>query len=133
MAREKQDILPPLTEAQAELLAILWERGESSVSEVWEELRRRRRVARNTVQTMLTRLAEKGWIRHRALGKMFLFEAAVPREEAQRFLAGRMVDSLFKGSTGNLVMTLLQDRGLNEAEAARIRAMLDAYEESGER
>jgi predicted transcriptional regulator len=107
------------------LLAILWDRGESTVSDVWEAILERREVARNTVQTMLTRLAEKGWLRYRAVGKSFLFEAAVPRQRAQRLLAGRMVDSLFKGSTERLMMTLLEDRGLDPEEADRIRAMLD--------
>ena len=48
--------LPPLTESQAEILEILWDQGESTVSSVWKALRQRRVVARNTVHTMMTRL-----------------------------------------------------------------------------
>ncbi len=123
--RKKTPDLPPLTEFQAEILAIIWDQGETTVSAVWEELRRRRKVARNTVHTMMTRLAEKGWLSQRVVGNTHLFEAAVPRRKAQRLLAGRMVDSLFKGSTERLVMTLLEDRTLDPEEAERIRAMLD--------
>ena len=65
------------------------------------------------------------WLRYRAVGKTYLFEAAVPREKAQRLLAGRMIDSLFKGSAERLVMTLLEDGGLKADEAQRIREMLD--------
>ena len=122
---DKSPSLPPLTEFQAEILAFLWDSGESTVSAVWEALREQRALARNTVHTMMTRLADKGWLSHRAVGNTYLFKAAVPRQQAQRLLAGRMVDSLFKGSAERLVMTLLEDRALDPGEAARIRSLLD--------
>lgn len=129
----KAQPLPALTEFQAEILEIVWDQGESTVSAVWEELGSRREVARNTIHTMMTRLAEKGWLRHRAVGNTYLFEAAVPRQQAQRLLAGRMVDSLFKGSAERLVMTLLEDPALDPEEAARIRAMLDDAQKGNRR
>jgi predicted transcriptional regulator len=50
---------------------------EVSVTEIWEVLSARRPLARNTVQTMITRLEENCWIRHRTLGKTYLYSAAV--------------------------------------------------------
>ena len=45
-----------LSEAQQEIMEIIWDRGELSVSEVWDVLQERRDVARNTVQTMIVRI-----------------------------------------------------------------------------
>ena len=54
-----------LTPAQWEIMNLLWEHGELGVAQVWKLLSRRRSIARNTVQTTLTRLTEKGWLRSR--------------------------------------------------------------------
>ncbi|MHC5540329.1 BlaI/MecI/CopY family transcriptional regulator, partial [Singulisphaera rosea] len=55
--------LPPLSEAQLELMNIVWDHGEVTVAEAWKALTARRKVARNTVLTTLTRLEERGWLR----------------------------------------------------------------------
>ena len=57
-----------LSPAQLEIMNIVWDRGEVGVAEIWQELSSRRAVARNTVQTMLSRLHAKGWLRHRQDG-----------------------------------------------------------------
>ena len=84
--------LPPLTESQIEIMNVVWDLGEATVAQVWKELSGRRDVARNTVQTQMMRLDERGWLRHRAEGKTFYYQAAHPRDEAQRDLLQRMVD-----------------------------------------
>ena len=55
--------LPPLSEAQLEIMNGVWDHGEVTVAEVGKVLAGRRSVARNTVQTVLTRLEDKGWLR----------------------------------------------------------------------
>ena len=68
----------PLSEAQQEIMEIIWDRGEVSVSEVWDVLQKRRDVARNTVQTMIVRIEQKGWIEHRSIGQTFVYKAIQP-------------------------------------------------------
>ena len=65
----------PLTDAQREIMEIVWERGEATVSEVRDALAQRRQLARNTVQTMIVRLEEKGWLKHREQGRTFVYSA----------------------------------------------------------
>ena len=72
--------LPPLSEAQLEIINIVWDRGKATVGEIWATLAPRRTVSRNTVSTMVTRLEEKGWLRHRDVGGTYLYSAA-PREK----------------------------------------------------
>jgi predicted transcriptional regulator len=100
---------------------VVWDAGACTVADVWQALAARRRVARNTVQTMLVRLEEKGWLTHREAGGAFVYSAAVPREQAQQRSVERMLDTVFRGSAEGLVLTLLQSRGLSKDEAARIR------------
>jgi predicted transcriptional regulator len=114
----------PLSDAQLEIMNLVWDAGEVTVAGVWQTLAGRRGVARNTVQTMLVRLEEKGWLKHREEGGAFVYAAAVPREHVQQRSVERMLDTVFRGSAAGLVLTLLQSRGLTKDEAARIREMI---------
>ena len=69
MSRSTQ---PPLSEAQLEIMNVVWDRGEATVAEVWKALAARRKVARNTVQTMIARLEERGWLKRRGDGPALL-------------------------------------------------------------
>src|SRR5579872_3425751 len=113
-----------LTAAQLEIMNLFWEQGELGVAQVWKLLGERRRVARNTVQTMLTRLVEKGWLSARAEGNTFHFQAKRPRESTLRGIVGQLVDTAFGGSASGLVMALLEDRRITAGEARRIRELI---------
>ncbi len=119
---------PPLSEGQWEIMRAVWDGGEVTVADVWKALSARRRVARNTVQTLMTRLAEKGWLRSRADGNTYRYRAAVPRATAQRGLVRRLVDTAFGGSADGLVHALLDGRGVSPEEAARIRELIERAE-----
>jgi predicted transcriptional regulator len=107
---------------------VLWERGEATVAEVWKTLSARRKVARNTVQTMIARLEEKGWLEHREEGSAFTYRPTRPRQATLRQLVRRVVNSAFGGSAEGLVLALVEDEGLTPGEAERIRAIIDRAE-----
>ncbi len=115
---------PPLAEAQLEIMNFVWDRGEATVGQIWRELSARRRVARNTIQTMVVRLEEKGWLRHRTEGNAFVYAATAARQTALKRMVRQLVDTAFAGSAEGLVMTLLEDQGLPAEEAERIRRMI---------
>tara|TARA_R110002049_G_C9060893_1_gene554213 strand:- start:363 stop:773 length:411 start_codon:yes stop_codon:yes gene_type:complete len=118
----------PLTEIQREMMEIVWQREEVTVSEVREALSAQRPLARNTVQTMLVRLEEKGWLKHREQGRTFVYSANRPRTVSLGAKVSQMVDRLFAGSPEEMVTALLEYRGLSADEAERIRAMIEAAE-----
>ncbi len=121
---EDREDRAPLSDAQREIMDIVWDRGEVSVAEVWRTLSGRRSVARNTVLTVITRLVDKGWLTARREGNAFRYKATLPRDEAQAEELRRLVDTVFDGSAEGLVMTLLDGGGLSAEEVQRIRAML---------
>jgi predicted transcriptional regulator len=120
--------LPALSEAQIEIMNVVWDRGEVTVAEVWKTLSARRRVARNTVLTMMERLQERGWLHCESGEHAFRYRAAVPREAVQGMMVRRLLDSAFNGSAEGLAMALLDGRGLTDDEAKRIRDLIGQAE-----
>ncbi len=120
--------LPQLSESQLEIMNVVWEQGTTTVGEIWKALAERRSVSRNTVSTMVTRLEEKGWLRHRESGGTFLFTATQPREKVLPKMVKRLVDAAFQGSAEELVLSLIEGGKLSSAEAERIKAMIDKAE-----
>lgn len=118
-----------LTPAQLEIMNLFWERGELGVAQVWRSLSERRTVARNTIQTMLTRLVQKGWLEARCEGNAFCFRAIRPRRSTLGDLVNQLLDNAFSGSASGLIMTLLEGRRLSTAEAKRIRELIDRVQE----
>lgn len=123
MAKRKHPM--PLSKGQAEIMEIVWDGDEMSVTDVWREMNKIRDVARNTIQTVLLRLEEKGWLKHRVDGRRFMYAAAHPRVAARTQMIRRLVDTVFDGSTDGLVMALLQERGITDESANRIRQMIE--------
>jgi BlaI family transcriptional regulator, penicillinase repressor len=121
---------PTLTPVQLEIMNLIWEHDELSVAEVRTLLGGRRPLARNTVQTMLTRLAERGWLLVRTEGKTFYFRAAQRRKSVVRRMMTQLIDSVFGGSASRLVMTLLENRQISADELGRIRERIDRAEQT---
>lgn len=116
----------PLTEAQRQIMEVVWERGEVTVSEVRDALADRGRdLARNTVQTMIVRLEKRGWLRHREEGQTYVYSANRPQTASLGARVAQMVDRLFGGSPEEMVTALIEYRGLSVDEAERIRSMID--------
>lgn len=120
--------LPPLSEAQLEILNIVWDRGRASVGEIWKALAAQRPVTRNTVFTMVSRLEEKGWLRQRVVDGVQRYSATQPRDQVLPRMVHRLVDAAFRGSAEGLILTLLEGSRLSADEVERIRAMLDKAE-----
>lgn len=125
MMAKRSEPAPLPSDAQWEVMNIIWDRGEATVGEVWQAFAAHRPVARNTVLTLMARLEEKGWLRRRAEGNVLRYSAAIPQKRALRQVARRLVDTAFRGSAEGLIMTLLGDSDLSKGESDRIRAMLE--------
>jgi len=125
---QQPDPLPPLSEVQLEIMNVVWDRQQATVADVWKDLCQRRPLARNTVLTLMTRLAEKGWLKQQAEGSTFQYTPAVPRTATLGNMVRRLVDTAFGGSAEGLVMALLDGRGISKDEAERIAAMIQQAE-----
>ena len=121
----KRPTLPGLSQSQREIMEIVWDRDEVSAIEVRDILSKKRDLAKNTVRTLLDRMEEKGWLKHREDGRTYLYSAAQPREASIGQKVLEVVEHVCGGSPEELVTALLDYRGLSPQELKRIRTMLD--------
>jgi BlaI family transcriptional regulator, penicillinase repressor len=112
-----------LTARESDVMAVLWERGPSTVAEVREYLDDD--LAYNTVLTMLRILEDKGYVGHDEEGRAFRFHALVRREEAGESAVRSLVQRLFEGSPSLLLTQLVGDRDLTKEELKRMRKLID--------
>jgi predicted transcriptional regulator len=124
---------PPLSEAQLEIMHVVWDGGEVTVTDVWNALSSRRPVARNTVLTLMDRLEKKGWLTRRAEGQTHVYAAAAPRDATLGQVVHRLVDAAFAGSADAMVLALLEGRGVSDEEARRIRKLIDQARARGKK
>ncbi len=118
----KKRALPELSDAQLEIMDVVWLMGKCTVADVLRQLQAKRTVSRNTVHTSMTRLAEKGWLRiAESLESGFVYEATASREMAQQQSVRSIIDTVFKGSAEGLVLTLLDSGEVSECELERIK------------
>lgn len=126
----------PVTELQLAILDALWALGEASVVEIHDELRGGREVSQATINTLLGRLEERGFVRHREEGRRNLYEAAVERRELRRSLVEGFLQHtrpLFRRDMGLLVSHLLSAGAETPEDFDEIRELLAELEERARR
>lgn len=112
------------SEAELELMAILWSRSPLAASEIIESAPAEREWSATTVKTMLARLVDKGALRTKSQGRRFLYTPTVERESVAADQAGRLVDRLFGGRLSPLVAHLAANRDLSEEDVAELEALV---------
>jgi predicted transcriptional regulator len=116
----------PPTERELEILKILWDRGEATVREVYEEMAQHAPIVQNTVQAFLRTMEEKGLVRHRTHGRTFIY-APLPEERATRqHLVSRLLDRVFDGALDQLVESAFDLRAPTADELARLEQLIQA-------
>lgn len=119
---------PRPTDAELEILTVLWARGPSTVREVHEDIARRRPAQYTTILKLLQIMAEKGLVGRDESERAHVYEASRPREWTQRQLAGDLLQRAFAGSAKSLLMGALAARKASREELAELRKMLEEYE-----
>jgi len=116
------------TEAELEILTVLWTSGPSTVREVHEEINGRRPTQYTTVLKQLQIMATKNLVERDEQQRAHVYKAAQPREWTQRQLAGDLLQRAFGGSARSMLMGALSARKASRYELAEIRQLLDEYE-----
>src|SRR6266576_7189944 len=121
------DVVPP-TERELEILKVLWDRGESSVREVFEAMSAGAAagagIVQNTVQAFLRTMEEKGLVRHRVEGRTFIY-SPVPQDQAtKQKLVSRVLHRVFDGAIDQLVQSVLSLRQPTNEELGKIETLL---------
>jgi|SRR5258708_7851392 BlaI family penicillinase repressor len=122
--------LPRPTDAELEILTVLWSRGPSTVRDVVEVIAKRRPAQYTTILKLMQIMAEKRLVRRDEKERAHVYEASRPREWTQRQLAGDLLERAFGGSAAEMMVGALAARKASKKELAEIRRLLDQIEEA---
>ncbi len=116
------------TDAELELLHVLWANGPSSVRFVNTELSKNRDVVYTTTLKMMQVMAEKGLLKRDTSARTHLYEAAFGKEEIQQTLLDKLVQTAFKGSPLNLVLQALGHEKTSQKDLEEIKKIIEKIE-----
>jgi BlaI family penicillinase repressor len=122
---------PKPTDAELEILTVLWSRGASTVRDVHEVIAGRKPAQYTTVLKQLQVMAEKGLVRRDERQRSHVYAPARPREWTQRQLAGDLLRRAFDGSAKGLLLGALSARKTSKKELAELRGLLDEFHKGG--
>ncbi len=121
MPRPRQ---PGLTENELEVMQVLWTQAPLKIADILEILQRTPKPAYTSLLTLVQTMEKKGYIKHKKIGKAFVY---VPILQQKKFLTSeikRIAKRLFGGSPGKLVLNLVENEHLNEAEMKALKQLL---------
>ena len=122
MARTRS---PALTDAEARVMAVLWQRQTATVGDVVAALRKKRVVTYSTVQTILRILETKGYVAHEKIMRAFVYHPLVDEHQARRRALRHLLARLFNGSPSLLVLNVLEDEEIDPAELKRLKKLIE--------
>lgn len=118
-----EQIIKP-TEAEMEILNILWADGPATVREVHEKLALTKDAGYTTTLKQMQVMLEKKLVDRDASSKTHVYKALVNKEQTQGQFLQRMIDTVFNGSAMNMVMQALGNKKTSKAEVELIKAYL---------
>jgi len=110
-----------MSPAETEVLRLVWESKQATVQQVYDALPDNRKVTYVTVATLLRRLEEKGYLKHRVQGKAFIYTPAVKKEEVINRTIGDLVQRLFGGNPVPLMQHLVLHSGISDEDIEKLR------------
>ncbi len=122
--------LPKLTDAEFEIMEVVWEEGETTVNQVWETINRKRQslLSRTTILVQMNRLEEKKWLKHHARGRTFLYYATRRKDETLEEMVGDVHRRFFRGSSSDLMRCLLRSVKISKQEIQKLKEIISNHE-----
>ena len=124
-------MVPTPTEAEYEILRVLWERGASTVREVYGAIAQTKSIGYTTVLKQMQVMQGKGLLTRSERFRSHVYEPVQTLERTQRQFATAMLRQVFDGSARGLLQSALAGRKVDRQELKEIRELLDRYERTG--
>ena len=116
---------PALTDAEARVMAVLWQLRTATVGDVVAALAPERAVSYSTVQTILRILEDKEYVEHDKVARAFIYRPVVDERQARRRALRHLATRLFNGSPSLLVMNVLNDEEMDRDELQRLKKLIE--------
>jgi predicted transcriptional regulator len=121
MARKRS---PALTDAEAKVMAVIWQRQTATVGDVVAAVRKGRGATYSTIQTILRILETKGYVAHDKVERAFVYRPVVTEHQARRRALKHLLARLFNGSPSLLVSNVLEDHDIDPAELEQLKNLI---------
>ena len=117
---------PTIPDSELDVLKVLWERGQATVREALETLKAAgREWSYAPVATLLDRLETKGLVESDRKELAFVYRPTISSQEVRQRRVSSLVDKLYEGEPGLLVLHLLKSHPLDPGQASQVREVLD--------
>lgn len=117
------------TESELEILQIMWKKGKCTVREVHDELAKTKESGYTTTLKLMQIMFEKGLVERDASSKTHLYTALISRAQAQQGALDKILSTVFKGSTSDLVIQALGQHRASKDEIDAIKNFLDQFDD----
>jgi BlaI family transcriptional regulator, penicillinase repressor len=124
---------PKPTEAEYDILQILWNGGPATVRAVHDQLSQTKRSQYTTTLKLMQVLAEKGLVKRDETNRSHVYYPQITREQAQQRIAGHLLNRVFGGSAKSLLLGALGAKRTSKKELAELRQLLDEHERGSKR
>ena len=119
---------PRPTDAELNILRVLWQRGPSTVRQVHDVLNRDKPTGYTTVLKFMQIMTDKGLLARDESRRTHVYRPKLPAERTQQQLVRHLLERAFEGSARELVMQALNAKKVSPKELAQIRSMFDEIE-----
>ena len=126
LSREKSAV--ELTEAEWEIMKVVWEKEPCAAGTVQEALAKSRDRAYSTVKTTMDRMTEKGFLEIEKIRNLQLFKSCISEVDAKRGEFRKMLKRAFDGALTPMMQFLIEHEGLSKKQASQLRKLVNKAE-----
>ncbi|WP_221568380.1 penicillinase repressor BlaI [Alkalihalobacillus sp. TS-13] len=119
------DKVPNISEAEWEVMNVLWEKAPQTANEVYSILEERMDWKLKTVRTLLDRLVQKGVVGVNKNQKVYTFFPLYSQDECQQAEAQSFINRIYGGTLKSMLVQFIQDKSLSEEDINELRSILD--------
>jgi len=109
----------------------VWEAGPCSVEAVHQNISRNRRLKETSTRTLLRRLEQKGYLRHKAEGRAYIYRAVEPARSLAARAVRQIIDRFCRGSVEELVIGMVESKVLSKSEMERLEEFVRGRKPGG--
>lgn len=121
----KMKKVPSISEAEYQVMKVVWEYAPISTNEVIDKLTRTSKWGPKTIQTMLLRLVKKGALTYEKDSHVFVYTPTVKEEEYRTYESKSFLNRFYDGALNAMVLNFLEQDQLSNGDIVELKKMLD--------
>ncbi len=121
--------LPQISEAEYEVMKIIWEHSPISTNEIVEELSKTKTWSPKTIQTMMIRLEKKGAVRHEKKSRLYIYSPVVCKEDYVDMESRSFLRRFYNGTLNSMVTSFLENDKLSDEDIEELKELLAQREQ----